>query len=217
MGFYEKLVVPRLIELAMRSGRLSAYRERAVAAARGRVLEIGAGSGLNLALYGRGVERVCAVDLSPGLLRLARGRVPGARVPVSLVQASAERLPFAGAVFDTVVMTWTLCSIARPEAALAELRRVLRPSGRLVFVEHGLSPEARVARWQRWLTPCWKRIGGGCHLDRKTDDLIRAAGFRIGAVESGYMKGPRPWTFMYQGSATKGSVAQPTRVPLGRA
>ena len=83
------------------------------------------------------------------------------------------------------------------------MRRVLRPGGRLIFVEHGLAPEIRTARWQHWLTPYWKRISGGCHLNRKTDDLIRAAGFRIDVVETGYMTGPKPWTFMYQGSATR--------------
>ena len=100
-------------------------------------------------------------------------------------------------------MTWTLCSIPNPIAALMEMRRVLRPGGRLIFVEHGLSPEIRTARWQHQLTPYWKRISGGCHLDRKTDDLIRAAGFQISAVETGYMTGPKPWTFMYQGSAMR--------------
>ena len=99
-------------------------------------------------------------------------------------------------------MTWTLCSIPNPMSALTEMRRVLKPGGRLLFVEHGLSPEIRIARWQHRLTPCWKRIGGGCHLNRKMDDLIRAAGFRVDALEAGYMKGPKPWTFMYQGSAT---------------
>jgi SAM-dependent methyltransferase len=103
--------------------------------------------------------------------------------------------------FDTIVMTWTLCSIPNPIAAFTEMRRVLGPGGRLIFVEHGLSPELRVARWQHWLTPYWNRISGGCHLDRKTDDLIRAAGFQIDAVETGYMTGPKPWAFMYRGSA----------------
>jgi SAM-dependent methyltransferase len=99
------------------------------------------------------------------------------------------------------VMTWTLCSIPNPGAALNEMRRVLKPGGCLLFVEHGLSPELRIIRWQRRLTPCWKHIGGGCHLDRKMDDLIRAAGFRMDALETGYMKGPKPWTFMYRGRA----------------
>jgi ubiquinone/menaquinone biosynthesis C-methylase UbiE len=120
-------------------------------------------------------------------------------VPVSLVKASAEQIPVADTVFDTIVTTWTLCSIPNPVAALTEMRRVLKPGGNLVFVEHGLSPEARVARWQHRLTPCWKRIGGGCHLDRKMDDLIRAAGFRLSDVETHYMNGPRLMTFIYQG------------------
>ena len=124
-------------------------------------------------------------------------------MPVSLVRASAEQLPISDAVFDTIVMTWTLCSIPDPSAALDEMRRVLKPGGRLLFIEHGLSPEPRITRWQRRLTPCWKWIGGGCHLDRKMDELFRAAGFRLDMLETGYMKGPKPWTFMYQGMATR--------------
>jgi ubiquinone/menaquinone biosynthesis C-methylase UbiE len=100
-------------------------------------------------------------------------------------------------------MTWTLCSIPNPIAALMDMRRVLRSGGQLLFVEHGRSPEIRIARWQHRLTPYWKPISGGCHLDRKADDLIHAAGFGIDAIEIGYMKGPKPWTFMFQGSATK--------------
>jgi ubiquinone/menaquinone biosynthesis C-methylase UbiE len=203
LGFYERLVVPRLIDLAMRNSRLASYRQRTIGAARGRVLEIGVGSGLNLPLYGAAVELACGVDPSPELLGRAGKRIADAPVPVLLVRASAEQLPFPEAVFDTLVMTWTLCSIPNPSAALAEMRRVLKPGGHLLFVEHGMSPEPRVIRWQRRLTPCWKRIGGGCHLDRKMDDLIRAAGFRVDALETGYMKGPKLWTFMYQGTAMK--------------
>jgi ubiquinone/menaquinone biosynthesis C-methylase UbiE len=135
------------------------------------------------------------------LLRLARNRIGDVPVPVSLVKASAEQIPVADTVFDTIVTTWTLCSIPNPVAALTEMRRVLKPGGNLVFVEHGLSPEARVVRWQHRLTPCWKRIAGGCHLDRKMDDLIRAAGFRLSDVETHYMNGPRLMTFIYQGQA----------------
>ena len=203
MGFYEKLVVPRLINMAMRNTRLASYRQETIRAARGLVLEIGVGSGLNLPLYGPAVDRVFGIDPSPELLRLASERLGDASVPVSLVRASAEQLPFSEAVFDTLVMTWTLCSIPNPNAALHEMQRVLKAGGRLLFVEHGLSPEARIMRWQHWLTPCWKRIGGGCHLDRKMDDLIRAAGFGIDTIETGYMAGPRALTFMYRGSARK--------------
>jgi ubiquinone/menaquinone biosynthesis C-methylase UbiE len=167
------------------------------------VLEIGVGSGLNLPIYGPAVDRVCGIDPSPELLRLASQRLGDASVPVSLVRASAEQLPFSEAVFDTLVMTWTLCSIPNPNAALHEMRRVLKVDGRLLFAEHGLSPEPRIIRWQHRLTPCWKRIGGGCHLDRKMDDLIRAAGFGIDTIETGYMAGPRVLTFMYRGSAMK--------------
>jgi ubiquinone/menaquinone biosynthesis C-methylase UbiE len=166
------------------------------------VLEIGVGSGLNVPLYGRAVDCVCGIDTSLELLRVARHRDADALVPVSLLRAPAEHLPFADAVFDTIVMTWTLCSIASPLAALIEMRRVLKPGGQLLFVEHGLSPEIRSARWQHRLTPYWKLIGGGCHLDRKMDELIRSAGFEIDAMKTGYMEGPKPWTFMYQGAAT---------------
>ena len=202
VGVYERWILPRLLDLSMRNRLLDHYRQRTIETARGLVLEVGVGSGLNLRFYSRAVDRVCGIDLSPELLRLAHERTADAVVPVSLIRASAEHLPFAAAVFDTIVMTWTLCSIASPLAALMEMRRILKPGGDLLFVEHGLSPEIRIARWQHRLTPCWKRIGGGCHLDRKMDDLIRAAGFQINAVETGYMKGPKPWTFMYQGSAT---------------
>jgi ubiquinone/menaquinone biosynthesis C-methylase UbiE len=202
MGFYDRHILPRLIDLAMRSRVLDRHRRQAAALARGFVLEIGVGSGPNLALYGPAVERVCAIDPSPELLRLAGERSAKAPVPVSLTRAAAEHLPFPDAVFDTVVTTWTLCSVADPARALVEARRVLKPGGRLVFVEHGLAPEPGVARWQRGLTPCWKHIAGGCHLDRGIDDLIRAAGFRVDALETGYIKGPKPWTFLYYGWAS---------------
>jgi ubiquinone/menaquinone biosynthesis C-methylase UbiE len=203
MGLYEDWVLPRLLDLAMRNRVLDPYRSNAITSARGLVLEIGVGSGLNLSLYGPEAARVIGIDPSPELLRLARKRAAQALIPVSLVRASAEAIPFADAAFDTIVMTWTLCSIPNPIPALNEMRRALKPGGRLLFVEHGLSPEIRVARWQRRLTPYWKRIAAGCHLDRKMDDLLRTGGFQVDAIETGYMKGPKSWTFIYQGSGTK--------------
>ena len=191
----------RLLDLAMRNRALDPYRRATVGAARGIVLEIGAGSGLNLGLYAGDVDHVYALDPSTELLGMARRRSSQAAVPASFVRASGEQLPFPDAVFDTVVMTWTLCSIPNPTAALDEMRRVLKPDGRMIFVEHGLSPEPAVARWQRRLTPCWSRLSGGCHLDRKADDLIAAAGFEMTALDAAYMRGPKPWTYMYQGSA----------------
>jgi SAM-dependent methyltransferase len=203
MGLYANWVLPRLLDHAMRNQALDRYRRNTIGSARGVVLEVGVGSGLNLPLYGRVVDRVYALDPSLELLGLAHERAKDAIVPVSLVRASAEEIPFASLVFDSIVMTWTLCSIPDPVSALAEMRRVLKPGGHLLFVEHGLSPEHGVARWQHRLTPCWSWISGGCHLERKTDDLLRAAGFQINALETGYMKGPKPWTFIYEGSAAR--------------
>ena len=160
MGFYENWVLPRLLDSAMRNHVLDAYRRRAINSARGLVLEIGVGSGLNLSPYGPAVGRVVGLDSSSELLRLARKRATRAVIPVSMVRASAERVPFANAAFDAIVMTWTLCSIPNPIAALIEMRRVLKPGGRLLFVEHGLSPEIRTAPWQPRLTPYCKRVGG---------------------------------------------------------
>jgi ubiquinone/menaquinone biosynthesis C-methylase UbiE len=171
VGFYQRWIVPCLIDSVMQNQRLDAYRRQAVEAATGHVLEIGVGSGQNLPLYGSAVDRVYAIDPSLELLRSAGKRGADVRVPVSLVRASAEQLPFANAIFDTIVMTWTLCSIPDPTAALVEMRRVLKPGGQLTFAEHGLSPESRVARWQHRVTPYWKHVSGGCHLDRKMDDF----------------------------------------------
>jgi ubiquinone/menaquinone biosynthesis C-methylase UbiE len=202
MGIYNRFILPRVIELAMRQKNFAPFRERVVGAARGRVLEIGIGSGLNLASYRAGVEEVYGVDPSIELLAKASQRIYAARVPVKLVEGSGEKLPFDDRSFDTVIMTFTLCSI--PDAALAvrEMRRVLRPEGELRFVEHGQAPDPAVVRWQDRLTPAWKRLGGGCHLNRKIDDLIKGGGFRIERLSTDYMKSaPRPFSFIYEGSA----------------
>ena len=146
MGLYANWVVPRLLDLAMRNKALDQYRRDTTSTAHGVVLEIGVGSGLNLPLYGSAVDHVYGLDPSVELLGSARERARDAVVPVFLVRASAEDIPFAGSVFDTVLMTWTLCSIPDPASALAEMRRVLKPGRQLLFVEHGLSPENAVAR-----------------------------------------------------------------------
>jgi ubiquinone/menaquinone biosynthesis C-methylase UbiE len=198
MAWYTDHVLPHLTHLAMSNRRLVEYRRRIAAQARGRVLEIGIGSGLNLPFYGRQAASVYGIDPSAGLLRRAsRQPAPGAE----LVQASAEIIPFDSKVFDTVVTMWTLCTIPQVVSALREMRRVLRPDGRLLFVEHGLAPDRGVAWWQHRLTPCWKCLGGGCHLNRKIDDLITAAGFCIEELDTGYMQGRNPFAFMYEGVA----------------
>jgi ubiquinone/menaquinone biosynthesis C-methylase UbiE len=135
------------------------------------------------------------------LLAIARRRAAGAGVRAEFVQGSATAIPFDDSSIDTVVMTWTLCSIPEPLTALREMRRVLKPHGQLLFVEHGLSPESEIERWQHRLTPIWCHVAGGCHLDRKMDDLIRAAGFDVVRLRTEYASGPRPMTYMYLGRA----------------
>lgn len=202
MGLWETRFLPRLLDFSMRQERLSAYRRRCVPQARGRVLEIGVGSGLNLRFYGDDASEVIGLDPSPRLLEMARAAIPVERVDnIELIEGSAESIPLDQASVDTVLTTWTLCSIPDVDAALREMRRVLKPSGQLLFVEHGRSPDPEVKRWQDRLTPLWKKCAGGCHLNRPIRELFERGGFEIERVETGYMQGPRPMTFIYEGSA----------------
>jgi ubiquinone/menaquinone biosynthesis C-methylase UbiE len=202
MGLYNKYVLPHVLTLAMSNRELQPYRERLLARALGRVLEVGIGSGINLPLYGEHVSEVVGLEPSPQLRVLAERAAEQARVPISVVAGSAELMPLDSRSVDTVVTSWTLCSIADASGALREMLRVLKPDGQLLFVEHGQAPEESVRRWQNRLTPLWKRIGGGCHLNRPIRALIENAGFAISQIDTGYMKGPRPMTFMYEGRAT---------------
>jgi ubiquinone/menaquinone biosynthesis C-methylase UbiE len=202
VSFYNEHILPHLINLSMRNRELRPYRERVLSRAEGRVLEIGVGSGLNLPLYGTRVEEV--LGLEPAARPLAMAQRTSARCvqPVRLIAASAEAIPIDDHSIDTVVTTWTLCSIPDAVGALNEMRRVLRPGGQLLFVEHGLAPEDNIQRWQDRLTPLWKKIGGGCHLNRPIRNLIESTGFDITQLQTGYMKGPKPMTFLYEGRAT---------------
>lgn len=202
MGVYERHVLPYLLALAMRTQELVPYRERVGRAAAGRVLEIGVGNALNLPFYGPEVREVVGVDPSPALVRMARGQRWGLPFPFEVIEGKGEQLPLEDGGFDTVLTTWSLCSVADPVRVLREARRVLRPGGRLLFVEHGQAPDAGVRWWQDRLTPGWRRIAGGCHLNRKIDDLVAAAGFRLDDLRTGYARGPRPMTFMYEGRAS---------------
>jgi ubiquinone/menaquinone biosynthesis C-methylase UbiE len=202
MGFYAKHVLPRFIDLSMRNKETARVRADWVPHARGDVLEVGIGSGLNLPFYSSEVHRVYGVEPSPELQKMAHKRTAGQAIRVEFLSQSAEEdLPLSDGSIDTVVITWTLCSIADPLRALQQMKRVLRPSGRLIFVEHGRAPDSAVAAWQDRLTPYWKYVGGGCHLNRKIDDLLRAAGFQIVELKTCYLPGPRPMTYTYQGFA----------------
>jgi ubiquinone/menaquinone biosynthesis C-methylase UbiE len=201
MSLYRHFVLPRLIHLAMKQKLLREERAKVVSGAHGDVLEIGIGSGLNLPYYGEAVQRVVGVDPSAELLAMARRNAARSALPVELVCQNAERLPFGDASFDSAVMTWTLCSIADPAAALREIRRVLKPGAALFFVEHGLSDEPRVAAWQHRLTPLWRPLAGGCHLDRRIGALIGAA-FPHVYVDAFYIDGPRFLTYLYEGRAS---------------
>lgn len=201
MSFYGTCIVPHLVHLAMRNRRLLPYRERTISAAEGTVLEIGIGSGLNLPFYGGRVKEIIGLEPAPRLLSMARDQARRVSLPVKFIEGSAEAIPLEGNSIDTVVTTWTLCTIPAVTQAIAEMRRVLKPGGELLFVEHGLAPDANIRKWQDRLTPAWKRIGGGCHLNRAIRSLIEENGFNITQLETGYMQGPKPMAFLFQGSA----------------
>ena len=200
-NWYERHVLPRLIDTACNQPPMTALRQRYVSQARGRVLEIGIGSGLNLAHYGKDVSAVVGVDPAAELTDKAKARADRIAASVEVVGVSGESLPLDDNSFDCVVCTWTLCSIPQPELAVAEMRRALKPDGHLIFVEHGRSDEDNVAKWQRRIEPIWKVIGGGCHLTRRADDLLQSGGFRLAEFSSGYEPGPKIAAFMMHGIA----------------
>ena len=201
MGIYADQIFPRVMDWIMRAPRFRELRKQVLAPARGHVLEIGFGTGLNLPHYPRGVTWLTAVDPANFPNALVEKQTTAGSIPVKLVRLSAETLPFESGQFDWVVSTWTLCTIADAERALHEMGRVLRGDGRLIFVEHGRSPEPRIVHWQDRLTPVWRRIAGGCHLNRPIDQLIEASGFEIPEIERGYIKGPRVGAYLYRGVA----------------
>lgn len=207
MGIYAKYVLPKLIHLAMQNKPIMRERAKFVPLAFGTVIEIGIGSGLNIPFYPRTIKKLCGLDPSPELQKMAHRRAAAAPFPVVFIEGSAEDIPMADETFDTVVTTWTLCTIPNPVKALREMKRVLKAGGELMFIEHGRSPDPDVFAWQNRLNPLWNRFAGGCHLNRKIDDLIVEAGFHITQIEAAYGKGPKPFTFLYKG------VAQPNAVP----
>lgn len=202
MGLYDRHILPHLIDFACGMGAVMKARSQLVPQARGRVLEIGIGSGLNLSFYDpQRVEVVVGVDPSAEMHALAHERAARCQVPVEMIALELGQIQAAEASFDDIVCTFTLCTIPDAVSALREMRRVLKPGGRLLFCEHGLAPDLPVVRWQKRLTPLWKPLAGGCHLDRDIPALIAAGGFHIRQLETGYLKGPRPMTHVYRGWA----------------
>ena len=203
MGLYRDQILPRAIDLALRGGEFARLRARVAAGLEGEVLEIGFGSGLNIPYYPAGLKRVQGVDPAIVGRQLAAKRAAACAVPIDYIGPDAEALPVSNASVDSALSTWTLCTIPDVVRALAEIRRVLRPGGALHFVEHGLAPDAKVARLQQRLTPLQHRAFGGCHLNRRIDQLVAAAGLELTRMDTYYMKGPRPLGYTFEGVATR--------------
>lgn len=203
MGWYQEQLLPRLTNALLSGRQFAVMRARVARALEGEVLEVGFGSGLNVPHYPASVERVLAVDPATVGRKLAAKRVAASPVPVDYVGLDGQDLPLDDASVDHVLTTWTLCSIPDVDRALSEIQRVLRSGGGLHFLEHGRSPDAKVARWQERLTPMQRRLAGGCHLNRPIDELVSGSGLRVERLENFYLKGPKAFGYMFEGVATK--------------
>lgn len=202
MGFYSRHILPRVVHLACSSKPAMRQRQKIVPLASGRVLEVGLGSGLNLPFYDAArIERVWGLEPSMEMAGMARRSAGALPFPFEIIGLPGEQIPLEDHSVDTVVVTYTLCTIQDTTAALAQMRRVLRPGGRLLFCEHGLAPDRSVRRQQSLVGPAWRLFGGGCNLDRDIPALLAAGGFRIEGMASGYIPGWRAACFNYWGSA----------------
>ena len=202
MNPYERYVLPKLIDITCSTGNVMKARSKIVPQARGEVLEIGIGSGLNLQFYdAKKVSSIIGVDPAAQMQSLARARAADISIPVEMIAVDVHGIHADTDQFDSIVMTFTLCSIDDPVAALKEMARVLKPDGQLLFCEHGLAPDASIKRWQHRLTPFWKPMAGGCHLNRDIPSIIREAGFVIDELSEAYLPGPRPMSYVYSGIA----------------
>lgn len=208
MDFYENRILPWLIDRVCSVGQVMKRRSLLVPEARGVVLEVGIGSGINLEFYNpERVSLVYGLDPSPGMKRKAAVNIANSPVPVEWLDLPGESVPLADNSVDTIVLTFTLCTIPDWRQALSEMRRVLKRDGKLLFLEHGHSPEKAVSRWQNLLTPGWKKVAGGCHLNRPIDAYLREAGFAIDELQTGYMPKTPHWAgFIYTGYAHKTGV-----------
>lgn len=204
MGFFSQVVVPRLCDFLLNTSLLARHRRQLLTAARGDVLEIGFGTGLNLPYYHEGVHKLTTVDPNPGMRRLAQRRVRKSKIEVDRRVLSGERLPFEGNRFDCAVSTFILCSIEDVAQALREVYRVLKSGGKLLFLEHGLSPEPGVQKWQRRLNWLQVRLANGCHLDRNMKALVFAQPFASVEIQEFYLeRTPKTHGYLYQGTAVK--------------
>lgn len=204
MGFYAEQVLPRLQDKVMDRKDMREVRARVTSALSGEVVEIGFGTGLNTQYYPAGLAKIAAVEPSTLCMRIAQPRIANASAKVELAGLTGEVLDLPSATFDAALSTWTLCTIPNVDAALAEIRRVLKPGGSLHFVEHGHAPDTAVANWQARIEPPWKHIAGGCHLTRRIPELIEQAGFHVDALDTYYMKGePKMFGYTYEGVARK--------------
>lgn len=202
MGLYSHYILPRALDIACSNGAVAEIRRAIVPEAEGTVVEVGIGSGLNLPHYDPAkVTKVVGIDPDDQLWRRAGKRRRDRGFAIERLGSSAESIALDSGVADTVVVTFSLCSIPMPVEALVEMRRVLKPGGRLLFAEHGLAPDERVVRWQRRLDPIWGRIAGGCHLSRPILRLLQDAGWRPDRVDQSYLRGPKPMSYVYRGSA----------------
>ncbi|MEO0456553.1 MAG: class I SAM-dependent methyltransferase [Cyanobacteria bacterium P01_A01_bin.114] len=203
MSLYSQVIFPRLLDWSMSGQPFAAYRQDLLKSVQGHTLEIGFGTGLNLPHYPDTVTALTVVDPNPGCNAIATRRIAASNIHVDIRPLSGENLPFADASFDSVVSTWTLCSILKVEKALQEIYRVLKPGGRFFFIEHGQSPDADIRIWQNRLTPLQKRIADGCHLNRPIKDLV-AEIFGSVKVDEFYAEGmPKVAAYFYQGTARK--------------
>lgn len=201
-SWYDRHLLPHLLDFACGMKPIRRQREMIVPLAHGRVLEVGIGTGLNMPYYDKSrVRYIVGVDPALQMHRLASKRIARAGLDVELVGVTAETIPLEDDSIDTVVSTYTLCTIPNPVVALQEMHRVLAPGGRLLFCEHGRAPDESVRRWQTRLTPHWQKIAGGCHLDRDIPALLAGAGFRCDSLQTRYLPGPRLLTFNYWGAA----------------
>lgn len=203
MGLYSRFILPPLLSMAMGAKPITYQRKKIVPEASGTVLEIGAGAGHNFPFYdARKVSKVIALEPAAEMVARAKKRLKDTAVPVEFIGLEAERIPLPDASVDTVLVTYTLCTIPDAATALAGMVRVLKPGGAFLFCEHGAAPDEKVARWQRRIEPVWKRIAGGCHLCRPVPDLIKGAGLAIDRMETMYLPGtPRFAGFNYWGRA----------------